>query len=562
MRAGAIGIGSALLAGVLAPCAFAATGATVSGTVRDTNGSPQTGTLIELLTPEATLIAQAITDAQGRYLLRIARAGIYQIRATPSFLPSVLQSRLVLRSGAQTVADLTLPTDALPRSVRAVNSRQTEQHADDWRWVLRSPANRPLLRLVNDNDAESAPVGSASEVEHEQTRLSGEMRVTGGSAAFGQGRVGQSFAVERTPSSGDTTRLRAAWTDDATSSPEVALQLQRMHAAGAKGRFAILLSAHPDVVSKGSDGYRVLQSAATESFTLGNLVQVDVGTLLTAEQLVGSRLESSPYLRVGITPTPTVSVEYRYATDRSLQRSADLDTNSQRLEVLADVAGRPLAHAGSHHELALTRTLPSTTVSVAVFHDELPVQAVEGVGALNVGSTASQPLVVDSSTSTFRLSAPGMRTEGVRASFVGCSHGAAFARVEAAYGRVLGAPTNPTTLSAFATQVGSRPVAMVRASAHVSSTHSGTGVETSYRWQPHWSLSQVDAFDANPNDAYLGVAFVQHLWSGARSGTVEAILQASNLLAEGYIPVISADGREVYLAQVPRIVQATLAFHF
>jgi len=43
---------------------------------------------------------------------------------------------------------------------------------------------------------------------------------------------------------------------------------------------------------------------------------------------------------------------------------------------------------------------------------------------------------------------------------------------------------------------------------------------------------------------------------------LEATVDVSNLLAEGYRPFLSSDGKTLYLAQTPRTIQAGLAFNF
>jgi hypothetical protein len=43
---------------------------------------------------------------------------------------------------------------------------------------------------------------------------------------------------------------------------------------------------------------------------------------------------------------------------------------------------------------------------------------------------------------------------------------------------------------------------------------------------------------------------------------LEATIDVTNLLAEGYQPFLSADGRTLYLAQSPRMVRAGLSFTF
>jgi hypothetical protein len=43
---------------------------------------------------------------------------------------------------------------------------------------------------------------------------------------------------------------------------------------------------------------------------------------------------------------------------------------------------------------------------------------------------------------------------------------------------------------------------------------------------------------------------------------LDATIDVTNLLAQGYRPFLSADGQAMFLAQSPRAVQAGLAFTF
>jgi hypothetical protein len=41
-----------------------------------------------------------------------------------------------------------------------------------------------------------------------------------------------------------------------------------------------------------------------------------------------------------------------------------------------------------------------------------------------------------------------------------------------------------------------------------------------------------------------------------------AVVEATNLLEQGYQPVLAPDGHTLFLAQVPRAIQCGLAFNF
>ena len=91
----------------------------------------------------------------------------------------------------------------------------------------------------------------------------------------------------------------------------------------------------------------------------------------------------------------------------------------------------------------------------------------------------------------------------------------------------------------------------------------GTAVQAEYRWQPSRTLTQVNAYNAAPEEAFLGFMLRQRLWGGrVLPHGVDAVVQATNLLEQGYTPVLAPDGHTLFLAQVPRAVMGGLAFNF
>jgi hypothetical protein len=51
-------------------------------------------------------------------------------------------------------------------------------------------------------------------------------------------------------------------------------------------------------------------------------------------------------------------------------------------------------------------------------------------------------------------------------------------------------------------------------------------------------------------------------WGDRLPAGLEATVDVTNLLAEGYQPFLSADGRTLFLAQTPRTIQGGLSFTF
>src|SRR5579883_2773112 len=94
----------------------------ISGYVRSSAGVPQMGAVVELLGSSAHNL-RVFTDDHGFYSVRDLLPGSYSLKVTaPAFLPP-------LRG----------PADD-----------------DDWKWTLRSAANRPVLRVLADGSPVTA----------------------------------------------------------------------------------------------------------------------------------------------------------------------------------------------------------------------------------------------------------------------------------------------------------------------------------------------------------------------------------------------------------------------
>jgi hypothetical protein len=87
----------------------------------------------------------------------------------------------------------------------------------------------------------------------------------------------------------------------------------------------------------------------------------------------------------------------------------------------------------------------------------------------------------------------------------------------------------------------------------------------SYRWINGGAVTPVDMFDASPGQAgaYWNFFIRQPLPGTVFMTThMEALLEVSNLLAQGYVPIVGQDGRTLYLVQAPRSLRGGVAFSF
>ncbi|AEU37337.1 carboxypeptidase-like regulatory domain-containing protein [Granulicella mallensis] len=563
----------AVLLGLTGSCFAASNYAIVSGVVRDAHGTPQMGAVVELLSADAGAIATAFTDDQGRYRLASIIPGQYQIRATAAFLVPVTRANLKLQAGAAAIVNLTMSTLFEAENWLPAQKRRADEPVDDWKWTLRSTANRPLLRLVGSDD-DKAPNSSDTEEGH-RLGLQGRVTVSGSDGAFGEGGVHQTLILNHTLRNGDNTVMRAEIGDPRPGVPEGAsvemtAGYERRSPLGGSMRMVSSYQSHPELTYGDGTGLQVLQLASAEQLNLGDAVMIDAGTLIQAERLAASRFTSEPFVRVKVKPTSNVMVEYRYATGRTLQSSDDLDDLKPPVGVLSDAAGRPLDAKGSHQEVSITRKLGGErSITVAAYHDEFSNAALEGNGLIDRNdleelSAGGLGMVTDPTTGAFRLTADGYTGRGVSATLVEPLTSSLSAWVEYDLGTALRSSLEPSfAVSDVQNQIAPHTVQAASVSLRGKIQRTGTSLKAEYRWQPVRTLTQVNAYNADAGEAYVGFYVRQRLWRGRfLPQGLDAVVEATNLLEQGYQPVLAPDGQTLFLAQMPRAFQGGLAFNF
>jgi hypothetical protein len=74
-------------------------------------------------------------------------------------------------------------------------------------------------------------------------------------------------------------------------------------------------------------------------------------------------------------------------------------------------------------------------------------------------------------------------------------------------------------------------------------------------------VTAVDPYEED--QGYLSFYVRQAVrWGDRLPPGLEATVDVTNLLAQGYLPFLSADGRTLFLAQSPRAIQGGLSFTF
>src|SRR5271157_156226 len=104
------------------------------------------GAVVEIVGTAARTLT-VFTDGAGFYSATNLLPGLYTVKVSaPSFLPA-WRDKVGLRAGASTHLNITLST--LLNAMHVGPLRGTADD-DDWKWTLRSVANRPVLRVFDD----------------------------------------------------------------------------------------------------------------------------------------------------------------------------------------------------------------------------------------------------------------------------------------------------------------------------------------------------------------------------------------------------------------------------
>lgn len=542
----------------------ASTDAAISGVVRDSHGTPQMGALIELLTADASMVASALTDDHGRYIIPAVLPGKYQLRASAAFLVPVTRGNLRLQAGAQAVINLTMTTLYEAANWLPTQGRHAGEPVDDWKWTLRSTASRPLLRLTDESGQEV----SSSGVERRRVVSQGRVELTNGDGGFGQGGMHQVLMINRTLENGDSAVLRADIADLGSMvsprfSADVSAGYEKRSQFGST-RLVAAMQTHPELTAAGGNaGYGVLRMASAHQMSMGDAVMIDAGTLVAAERLVSTMMDAEPYLRVSVRPGDDMLVVYRYASGRELQSADDLDRLKPVNPLLADAQGRPLTGRGMHHELSVSRKMGSRVMSASGYVDRVNEDSIGGSGVLDMKAEHGTALVADPVTGTFQLATGSFAGRGMSLNLEQSLTPLLKASVQYDLGTAMERERDLVALAQAAAELHAQTAQAITVMLNGKVLRSGTNVRAEYRWQPQETLTQVNAYNADPNGAYLTFFVRQRLGCGRfLPNGMDAVVEATNLLEQGYQPVLAPDGHTLFLAQVPRSIQAGLAFNF
>jgi len=559
----------------------------ISGYVRDGRGAPQMGAAVEILGSTAQALKvftlKVFTDDRGFYSVASLLPGTYSVKVSaPLFLPA-LREKIGVRAGAKLMVNVTLTT--LFEAIQLVPLRGPVDD-DDWKWTLRSVANRPILRLLEDGTTVVAQRGESA-ADHD---LKAAVTFLAGSSGQGFGSpsdMSAGFAVERSLLSSGTLRLNGNIGYEADGQGIPAAVLRTAYTNRLNGVFepSVAITAlrlnSPDLNTMPGATLQALSVTSSDRVVIGDILEMKLGSELQAIQFMGRVNTFKPFGSADLHITPNTVVEYQYASsvpnmglenhfgndlpgeDRLESASSDLSETAPRMSITASTPAVERAH---HQEVSLSQRIGKTNMQVAFYADSFADPVLTGVGEMTPGDMIAESgdVLPDVYSGTFSYQGNDFSTRGMRVVVQRKLLSDLTATLDYAYGGVLDLSRPDVQLEDARSWIRAEQRQALAAKFSGTMPKAKTRWIASYRYMSGPALTPVDLFNssAGQSDPYLNLFIRQPIPASFLAGHMEILLDLRNLLAQGYVPVMGRDGHTLYLVQSARAVRGGVAFSF
>jgi hypothetical protein len=544
----------------------------ISGYVRDASGAPQMGAAVEVLGSAAQAL-KVFTDDRGFYSVASLLPGTYSIKVSaPSFLPA-LREKIGVRAGVKRMVNVRLTT--LFEAIQLVPLRSPVDD-DDWKWTLRSVANRPILRVLEDGTTVVAQSGESA-ADHD---LKGTVTFLAGSPGQGFGSPSDmtaGFAVERSLLSSGTLRLNGnlGYEPDGQGIPAGVLRTTYTNSFNGVLEPSLAITAlrlnSPDLNTMPGATLQALSVTSSDRIVLGDMLEMKFGSELQTIQFMGRVNAFKPFGSADLHITPNTVLEYQYASavpnmgveDRFGEEgfdsaSSDLSETAPRMSM---TGFSPAVERAHHQEVSISQRIGKNNMQVAFYADSLVDPVLTGAGEMTAESGEVLP---DVYSGTFSYQGNDYATRGMRVVLQRKLLSDLTATLDYAYGGVLDLSRPDVQLQDARQWIRAEQRQAVAAKFSGTVPKAKTRWMASYRYTGGRVLTPVDLFDtsAGQSDPYLNLCIRQPIPVGLLARHMEILMDVRNLLAQGYVPVMGSDGRTLYLVQSARSMRGGVAFSF
>jgi Carboxypeptidase regulatory-like domain len=568
----------------------------LGGVVRSSIGTPQAGAAVQLYNRQERVILRAVTDERGQFTFADLIPDVYAVRVTRLPFDPASRPGIAVHAGERTV--LTVSLSSLFSSIQiSYPTIENGLMSDEWKWVLRSaPSTRPVFRfnpeaMPSGNDTEAlAQEGQRIQRAAMFSETRGIVRVSAGDRAISAGigteaDLGTTFAlatavygssllqVSGNLGYGAQTGTPAAAFRTSYSrsllgtTPEVSLTMRQMLLPG---RVAAALA--------GQDGalptLRTMSASFDDHLQLSDQLTLQYGSTLDYVSFLDRLNYISPYARLSYRVSDGGELEFAFTSgnarpdlgsgeneDAELQRGLDTLSLFPRVSLMG---GQTKVQRGEEYEAGYSQKVGSRTYHLSAYRESIYNAALSMVGAS--GTFSGTDLMPDLFSGNSIFNAGNFHSAGYSASVTqdlgqnvnaSLTYGSTGALTTTGHELI---SSSPDDLRAMI-RAGRRNSATIRVAATLPYT--GTRFTASYQWSGNqrWAMAG-NIYSTQPLHPMPGFnIFIRQPIPGL-SKRVEATAELRNMLAQGYLPLYTADGQRILLVETPRSFRGGLSFIF
>jgi hypothetical protein len=565
----------------------------VSGLVTDSIGKPQPGAVVMLFNKQDRLLQRSFTDMGGTFSFDELIPDLYSVRVSfASFVPA-LRDRVVVKPGMRSLLEVNL--SRVFSSVQLVSTVPAAGGlmSDDWKWTLRSDAAlRPVLRFLPASALGRPALGGASgdsiaEKASVFTGSHGLVKISASDGAQSMGENGEAdlgtqFAFATSVHGGNRVQVsgnlgygsssgspaaafRTTYSRDFLgTTPAVSVTMRQLYVPFRSGQTGS---------GDGAPTLRTLALSYSDKTEISDVLTAEYGFELDMVSFVDRLHYLSPFARLNYAVGKgKIDMTWTSGNSRpelgvtSDDPNSDLRRDLAALSVIPRITldnGRTRVQRGDNYEIGLTQRFGSREYRLSAYNERVTNASL--TIANPEASAFANDLMPDLFSNSALFNAGVFDSTGYTASVtqnLGDSY-----RVSATWGSVgvFEARQNGLIQSAEdlkrAIDVANRQAVTVRASGTVK--HLGTRFVSSYQWTNYRSAMpgpQYSTGSARPEPG-LNIMLKQPVPSlfGWR---MEASAEVRNMLAQGYLPLMMANGQQLLLVNTPRSFRGGLAFVF
>jgi Carboxypeptidase regulatory-like domain len=533
------------------PAASGQSDGRISGVVVDAKGTPQMGATVLVASEQqpGPPSLDLLTNGRGRFSTATLPAGSYTIKVTlAGFLPAMEQH---IRVNDQHTTLLQVVLGSVFSSFEQLRGQPAQKvSADDWTWVLRtSPDTRSVLRwtegpVLTDAQMSGTEAAARKQADHLQMELTSGADHPGSIGAAGDSPA---TAIVYDMGVGATARLLMAGEFSYSgSAPAGGFAAEWLPSGEAGAGPVVVLEARQSQLGPMGPIFRGLRLSESDKLAIGDRVSIRYGAEFLTAGLGRTTQSLRPHGEVAVHLAPSwlasmivaAGPEQETAGQGALQATLN---NLDEFPILMVRDGRPVLENGWHEEFAIEHALTKDAeIGAAVFHDRSVHTAVIGRG-----NTVNRDFLQDYFSDAFAYDGGASNSTGVRVTYRQKFSDDLNATLVYAYAGAL-APNDDIAEAFLRDELSTQSRQSVAGRVTGRIPRVGTQVSAGYKWINGPTVSQVDGYGETLYhiDPYLSMEIRQPLPKPLPCH-MEVMADVGNLLAQGYIPLSTSDGRVV-----------------